>query len=236
MMSTPQRITRTIDRKLSVESGSSNPSIHAVRAVRAPKNFWVKSSQHEVCATAIGSAAAVRETCSIRTELHMRRLILSILIFLGPLTSNETIAGDSDWMRHPMIEQYVGTWAIAEFLEEPVIRGELHTLLGDHLTQLEESLGVTGAIEYFGNALAVRGNAPHQGGEQEGIVCVQPWSESPQVHAGLYSQGTVTVYTRQPRYEYLPICVKDWIALVSGRHVHRSKRPHNVDLKLPQER
>jgi len=161
----------------------------------------------------------------------MQRLVVLMLTVLGVMAPDGSIAGDADAKSRAMIDRYVGTWAIAEFLEEPAIRGELRALLGDRLSELENSLSVSGGIEYFGGALAIRGNAPHSGGEQEGIVCVQVWGTNVEVHAALFSKGDVTVYTRQPRYAYLSTCVKDWIALVSTGHAYRLSRPPNVHLE-----
>ncbi len=79
---------------------------------------------------------------------------------------------------------------------------------------------------------AVSGNAPHQGTEEEAVVCVDPYRST--IDAALFSQGTVTVFTRQAAYENLPICIKDWITQVNSGHTARLQRPRNVQLRVGQ--
>ncbi len=143
--------------------------------------------------------------------------------------TDDTAADDA---RDPLITRYVGTWEIDAFLAEPAIVAELETLLGPRYDEVMLALDVHGDIEYHGSALSVRGNAPHAGGEHEAIVCVQPLG-TVQVHVGHYVEGTITIYTRQPRYDFLPTCMRDWVGLENAGLGHRLRQPGNVRVQSP---
>lgn len=132
---------------------------------------------------------------------------------------------------HALIDRYVGTWDLDEFFAESAVAVELRALLGPRLEDVMFALDVTGGIEYYGGGLLVSGNAPHAGGENEAIVCVQPFGADVQVHVGHYVGGTITLYTRQTRYDFLPTCMKDWVGLENARHAHRLRQPANVRLQ-----
>jgi len=131
-----------------------------------------------------------------------------------------------------LITRYVATWEIDAFFAEPGIAAELDALLGARRDEVMRALDVTGGIEYYRGALSVSGNAPHAGGENEAIVCVQ-LGTNVQVHVGHFVGGAITVYTRQARYDFLPTCIKDWIGLENAAHAHRLRQPGNVRLQTP---
>ena len=140
-------------------------------------------------------------------------------------------SADPDAAAKALIARYVATFDVDPLLEDPAIKPELHSLLGPALGTLKRNLGVTGGVEYIGGALSVRGNASHQGTEEEAVICIQPYAATPRVHAAIYSKGNVTVFTREKRYNYLTECIKDWITLVTSRHVDRMKQPKNVQMR-----
>lgn len=146
----------------------------------------------------------------------------------GPVPAEET----SGTTETALVGRYVGGWDVEGLLSEPAIAAELEALTGNALAELERNLDVNAGVEYYGSALAVSGNAPHRGGEEEAIVCIQP-TAPPKVHAGIHSRGRITVYTREARYEFLPTCVKDWITQVNSGHADRMRAPANVHLVRP---
>lgn len=152
--------------------------------------------------------------------------VLSSVGFAGPASS-----ADPDAAAKAFVARYVATWEVDALLEDPVVKPELDSLLGPALGTLKRNLGVTGGVEYIGGALSVRGNASHQGTEEEAIVCIQPYGQPLRVHAAIFSKGTVTVFTREKRYSFLTECIKDWITLVSSRHANRATQPKNVRMK-----
>ena len=100
----------------------------------------------------------------------------------------------------------------------------------DHLLR---NLNVRGAVDLSGETLSVNGNAPHQGTEEEAIVCVTVLPLKTIVEAAIFSKGAVTVFTRAEKYEYSSICIKDWITLANSGHADRFVQPANVRVVKP---
>ena len=121
------------------------------------------------------------------------------------------------------------------FLRHARIRPQLQQLLGAELPHLEINLDVRGSVDVIGGQLAVNGNAPHQGTIEEAVVCVSIYNV--EVSAAIFSNGTVTAYSRGGRYDNLPLCIKDWITQVNSGHKDRFEQPQNVrmaDVRLNQ--
>jgi hypothetical protein len=131
-----------------------------------------------------------------------------------------------------MIGKYAGSYATGAFLKEPAVHTELQKLLGAEMSHLMDNLNVKGAVDLSGETLSVNGNAPHKGTEEEAIVCVTPFNMT--VEAAILSNGTVTVFTRAEKYEYMSICIKDWITLVNSGHADRFEQPANVRVVKPR--
>lgn len=112
-------------------------------------------------------------------------------------------------------------------LKEPAVQAELKRLAGNQLPKLMQNVNVRGTIAFDGGSLVVSGNAPHKGGEEEGVVCVSPYSPG-LVEAALFSRGKITVFGSAAKYEYLTLCVKDWITQVNSGHRDRTTQPKNV--------
>jgi hypothetical protein len=158
----------------------------------------------------------------------LRNLAATLAILCAVGLPARASGADAEAAAKAMIARYVATWDIDAFFADPAVRPELQALLGPALSTLRRNLSVTGNIEYVGASLTIRGNAPHRGTEEEAIVCVQPYGPAPRVHAAIFSEGAVTIYTRESRYSFLTECIKDWITLVNSRHVNRMTQPPNV--------
>lgn len=130
-----------------------------------------------------------------------------------------------------MIVKWAGNYDTDAFLRLPAVRSELQKLFGPKLEHLRHNLNVRGAVDLNGQTLSVNGNAPHQGTEEEAIVCVG--ADSMTVEAAILSKDIVTVYTRAEKYEYASICIKDWITLANSRHADRFAQPSNVRMSPP---
>ncbi|HJW52314.1 MAG TPA: hypothetical protein VJ501_09910 [Burkholderiaceae bacterium] len=114
-------------------------------------------------------------------------------------------------------------------LKEPAVNAELKRVVGNQLPKLMQNTNVRGAIAYDGGSLVVSGNAPHKGGEEEGVICVNPYSPG-LVEAAIFSRGKITVFATAEKYEYLSLCVKDWITQVNSGHRDRTTQPKNVSV------
>ena len=131
------------------------------------------------------------------------------------------------------IVKWAGSYNSEGFLNEPAVRGELQKLLGDEMAHLLRNLNVRGAVDVSGETLSVNGNAPHQGTEEEAVVCATVLPLKTIVEAAILSKGAVTVYMREEPYENASICIKDWITLANSGHIDRMKQPPNVRVLTP---
>lgn len=114
-------------------------------------------------------------------------------------------------------------------LKEPAVRAELQRVVGNQLPKLIQNINVRGTIAFDGGSLVISGNAPHKGGEEEGVICVNPHSPS-LVEAAIFSRGKITVFATAEKYEYLTLCVKDWITQANSGHRDRTTQPKNVSV------
>jgi hypothetical protein len=125
-----------------------------------------------------------------------------------------------------LLQKYAGSDDTDALLNEPAVRDALQRLLGGELPHLELNLNVRGSADLISGTLSLSGNAPHQGTVEEAVVCISSYNMD--VSAAIFSGGNVTVYSRVRQYEYLPLCIKDWITLVNSEHRDRLAQPANV--------
>lgn len=154
------------------------------------------------------------------------RMAYVAVIGMAGFGASAGVAHSDEVIQRTMITKYAGSYDTDAFLKEPAIRKELQKLLGSELEHLMLNLNVRGAVDLSGQTLSVNGNAPHQGTEEEAIVCVTAGNMA--VEAAILSKETVTVFTRTEKYEYASICIKDWITLANSRHADRFAQPANV--------
>lgn len=165
----------------------------------------------------------------MRTDLPFPAWI-AVIGVVGVFVSPPAAQSDEAATR-AMIAKWAGSYDTNAFLREPGVHTELQKLLGSELEHLMHNLNVRGPVDLSGQTLSVNGNAPHQGTEEEAIVCVTPGSMT--VEAAILSKETVTMYTRAEKYEYASICIKDWITLANSRHADRFAQPANVQVVAP---
>ena len=164
--------------------------------------------------------------------MTFRSLALIAAIGMAAVCVSAMVARSDEGAARAEIAKWAGSYDTDAFLRQPAVRGELQKLLGPELEHLMHNLNVRGAVDLGGQTLSVNGNAPHQGTEEEAIVCVTPGSMT--VEAAILSKETVTVYTRAEKYEYASICIKDWITLANSRHADRFEQPKNVRVVKPE--
>jgi hypothetical protein len=132
-----------------------------------------------------------------------------------------------------MIAKWAGSYNAEGLLKEPAIHGELHKLLEVELDHLLRNLNVRGGVDLSSETLSVSGNAPHQGTEEEAIVCITVLPSNTIIEAAIFSKGAITVYSREKQYENASICIKDWITQVNSGHKDRFVKPANVWVTTP---
>jgi hypothetical protein len=114
-------------------------------------------------------------------------------------------------------------------LKDPAVRAELQKVVGPQLPKLMQNISVHGPTAFDGS-FKISGNAPHKGTEEEGVVCVNPHAPS-LVEAAIFSRGKISVFAAADKYEYLSVCVKDWITQVNSGHRDRTTQPKNVSVQ-----
>ncbi len=127
--------------------------------------------------------------------------------------------------------KYVGSPDYPALLKEPALQSQLQALVGKQLPALMRSINVTGDMGLAHGAIEISGNAPHKGGEEEGVICVDPGGGL--VQAAMLSKGRITVFAKDQTYEFLMVCVKDWITQVNSGHRDRFTQPKNVQFGKP---
>ena len=160
------------------------------------------------------------------------RIFAGVLSVVACLAMSPTTQADGVSQR-AMIAKWAGSYNTEGFLYEMAVRPELQKLLGAELDHLLHNLNVRGAVDLSSQTLSVNGNAPHQGTEEEAIVCVTVLPLKTLVETAILSKGAIAVYSRETKYDYASICIKDWITLANSRHMDRIKQPANVSMARP---
>lgn len=131
----------------------------------------------------------------------------------------------------PPLFKYVGSPDYPALLKEPAVQSQLQALVGKQLPALMRNINVSGDMGLAHGAIEISGNAPHKGGEEEGVICVDPGGGL--VQAAMLSKGRITVFAKDQTYEFLMVCVKDWITQVNSGHRDRFTQPKNVQFGKP---
>lgn len=136
------------------------------------------------------------------------------------------VSAQGDGPGATLLRKHAGSDDSDALLREPAVRNELPKLLGPQIKPFLLNLNVRSSVDVVGGMLSLSGNAPHRGTEDEAVLCVSP--DGKLVQAAIFSRGAVTAFARQPSYDNLTLCIKDWVTLVNSRHADRMKQPRNV--------
>lgn len=154
------------------------------------------------------------------------RMKIGAALMLGMIVASPALAAGDPGEK--LVHKYVAGWDIDGLLKEPVVAAGLNKIPAAQRAKLKTSLNVTSGVEYVGGHLRVEGNAPHSGGEEAAVLCVDPYGNK--VQAAIFSKGAIQVYTTETRYDYLTTCVRDWIAVASTNFNIRFNKPASVQL------
>jgi hypothetical protein len=155
-------------------------------------------------------------------------LLAAAAFFVAAIATMPVVGQDAARSGEELIDEWAGNYDVDAFFALPGIQSELEALLGADVDLLFENLDVKGDIDLVRGALSVAGNAVHGGTEEEAVVCVIPGTLA--VHAAILSAGRIKVYTRGTGYDALPLCIKDWITLVSAAYIDRFEQPSYVEV------
>ena len=87
-------------------------------------------------------------------------------------------------------------------------------------------MSAKGPVNSIDGFISVSGNAPHQGTEEEAVVCIGSSPEN--IHAAILSKGKITIYTKEEKYNYLPKCITGWVTDVLS--LYRFNQPEQAKL------
>jgi hypothetical protein len=149
---------------------------------------------------------------------------LALSLLIAPLAASAQASG------RPLLKKYIGNPDTDALLREPAVQSQLQALVGKQLPHLLRNLNVRSDVELIGGALALVGNAARGGGVEEGIVCIADHGPTPLIEAAIFSKGKIAVYAKAAQYDYLMICIKDWITQVNSGYRDRMTQPKNVQL------
>lgn len=164
--------------------------------------------------------SSVSELCF--RSLFGRSLLLLQLVAPSMLLAQNKLAA-TDYQR---LMSYVNTYDSQKLLTDPVVKPQLAHILGPQLAHLEKNLDVHGPLGVAGGALTLTGNAAHMGLEENGLLLVD--LNSGEVYTCLLTNKRFEVYGKQPRFDYLPQGVRDWIVLTWATVYLNGKQPPNV--------
>jgi hypothetical protein len=202
---------------------AGNAPIAGVRARRGRSSTRSTLAGHNEMK---GIEKAVRRTfeSGARTGRASGIALLAVLLLYGQAWAQ---APDAEAGKQ-LLREFAGNEDTDALLNHPAVRPQLERLLGEELPHLMRNLDVRGAVDVLSGELVVDGNAPHQGTEEEAVVCVNIYGL--EVNAAILSEGAITVYSRQKGYENLPRCIKDWITQANSEHRDRFYQPQNVHM------
>ena len=93
-----------------------------------------------------------------------------------------------------LVGKYPGSYAKdnIDLFEKGAVAAALKSRMGPKMAALRKNLSVVSPLQRAGNYFYLSGNAPHQGGEEQAYVMIDPARREVQV--GLWERGKLTVY------------------------------------------
>ncbi len=199
-----------------------------LRWINPPTTTWLRTMM-----TTIARIVTRKLFVDISFDGPIHRVPATLLSLITVLTLYPAIATAGEvcpgrWS-HLMI--YAGSDETNQLLDEPKVSTALKALMGSELNHLRHNLDVRGAADLRGCDLVLEGNAPHAGGEENGIVSISLYSGT--VAAAILSGGRITIYQNDSNYAAVPIGIKDWLAVVATGFNYRFAPPKGATLVTP---
>lgn len=149
-------------------------------------------------------------------------------------SASETQEQSIDWKKGNWghLASYIGTYDYQAVLDDPAVKAELEALTGEATEKLMQNLDVQAPIGFEDDCLILSGNAEHDAGQNRGFINICLYKGK--IHVGLFSAPTITVYTREEKYAYLPQSLKFWAAGI--RNPDMLKMSEGTVLKAPENK
>ncbi len=153
----------------------------------------------------------------------MRPLLLLSLAFIT-INANADDSSKAKPKNAQLIYQYVGTYNYDGLLKEPFVEKQLRKLLGkDYRHFVENMSALRTPIDFAGGSLSADGARTDLPVREIAVLCVDTYHLK--VHAGIFSDSAMTIYTAEKTYRYLPSCLTSWVYDSIERGVNRSVPP-----------
>ena len=108
------------------------------------------------------------------------------------------------------LKNYVGEIANTKVLKNSAFRKLLIGLVGSsRVKTIEHYTIVQGPVDMISGDVVISGCAPHECSDKSAIVvAVLAMNE---VHAAIFENGEIVIYSKQKTYNYLPEGLKNWV-------------------------
>ncbi|MDQ3800630.1 MAG: hypothetical protein M3384_14370 [Acidobacteriota bacterium] len=108
------------------------------------------------------------------------------------------------------LKNYAGEYANDKVLKNSVLRKLLVGLVGSSkLKTIEHYTTVAGPVDMISGDIVVSGCAPHQCSDKSAVVVAVLATN--EVHAAIFENEEIVIYSKQKTYDYLPEGLKDWV-------------------------
>ncbi len=163
-----------------------------------------------------------------------RLLVLIALVVTGMFPAAGLACGKD--AKLAALVSYAGTYAgdtPTALDADPVVSSRLQHLSASVRAELKRDLEVRGAVDLIQCHLALSGNAPHMGGEQNAILDVNLYSGA--VTVALLDQGRIRIFldedpTAASGYQAVPYAVRLWAGMAAGGFNALNNPPPGVQL------
>lgn len=142
------------------------------------------------------------------------RLLFALLLTLSIWTADASEV--VKLANSEFIYRHVGSYDYDRLLKEPVVEKQLRTLLGKEYNHFIENMSALRTpIDLIGRTLAADGRRNDLPVRENAILCVD--TKNMKVHAGIFSDSAMTIFTSEANYQYLPACITQWVYLSIDR-------------------
>ncbi len=124
---------------------------------------------------------------------------------------------DTDWKKGKWehLAPKIGTYDYETVLNDPEVSAKLDAMLGADKERLINNLFVHDAIGFEKDCLVLQGNANAAGNTRRAYLNVCLYAGD--VHAALWGDNAIMLYTTEKKYEYLPPSLRAWAYLVKNQ-------------------
>lgn len=138
---------------------------------------------------------------------------LLVIAVCGFASLDPAEAEDLDWKKGRLehLAPLIGTYRLDDVLTDPAVVDTLTALLSpQELEVMRDHLGVAGPIGFIDGYLLLSGNRPHHGGEDMAWIWIRIYDAA--AHVILQQGGIYHLYSRETKYEYLPLDLRRVLA------------------------